>query len=110
MDVSFATRKFERELSDERAMKRAYGDRSDALRNRLFVLAAAQRLSDVPRGPPECFEQLKADRDEQFSVRLTRNWRLIFVADHNPVPRRKDGVIDLDQVTKVRLLEVVDPH
>jgi plasmid maintenance system killer protein len=99
MDLSFATRKFERELADERAMKRAYGERSPTLRNRLSVLAVVQKL-----------EQLTGDRDEQFSVRLTKNWRLVFVADHNPIPRRGDRGIDLDQVTAIRLLEVVDYH
>jgi toxin HigB-1 len=110
MDLSFATRKFERELADERSMKRAYGERSPALRNRLSVLAVAQKLSDIPKGPPDWLEQLTGDRDEQFSVKLTKNWRLVFAADHNPIPRRDDGGIDLDQVTAVKLLEVVDYH
>jgi len=91
-------------------MKKAYGDRSRALRNRLSVLAAAERLSDVPKGPPDWLEQLTGDRDEQFSVVLTKNWRLIFEVDHNPVPRRDDGGIDLGQVTAIRFVEVVDYH
>jgi len=110
MDFSFATRRLERELADERAMKRAYGERSRALQNRLSVLAVAQKLSDVPRGPPDWLEQLTGDRDERFSVVLTKNWRLIFEVDHNPIPRRDDGGIDLERVTAIRFIEVVDYH
>ena len=67
-------------------------------------------LRHLPKGPPDWLEQLTGDRDEQFSVSLTKNWRLVFVADHNPIPRRDDGGIDLEQVTAIRLLEVVDYH
>jgi toxin HigB-1 len=110
MDFSFATRRLRRELSDEGAMKRAYGERSRPLKNRLSVLAEAQSLAEVPRGPPDWLEQLKGDRDEQFSVVLTKNWRLIFEIDHDPIPRREDGGIALDRVTAIRFIEVVDYH
>jgi hypothetical protein len=62
--------------------------------------------SPVPRGPPDWLEQLKGDRDEQFSVVLTKNWRLIFEIDHDPIPRREDDGIALDKVTAIRFIEV----
>ena len=89
-------------------MKKGYRERSRALQNRLTTLAVADKLSDVPRGPPDWLEQLKGDRDEQFSVVLTRNWRLIFEIDHDPIPRLGDGGIDLEKVTAIRFIEVVD--
>jgi toxin HigB-1 len=110
MDFSFANRRLERELSDERAMNKAYGERARALRNRLTILTVAEKLSDVPRGPPDWLEQLKGERDEQFSVVLTKNWRLIFDVDQVPIPRLSDGGIDLDKVTAIRFIEVVDYH
>ena len=97
-------------VTDQSAMKRAYGERSKALQNRLSVLDEAENLAEVPHGPPDWLEQLKGDRDEQFSVVLTGNWRLIFEVDQDPIPRRKDGGIDLDKVTAIRFLEVVDYH
>jgi plasmid maintenance system killer protein len=110
MDFSFANRKLEKELSDERAMKKAYGERARALQNRLATLALAEKLSDVPMGPPDWLKQLKGDRDEQFSVVLTRNWRLIFEVGDDPIPRLDDGGIDLENVTAIRFIEVVDYH
>jgi toxin HigB-1 len=110
MDLSFATRKLQRELSDESAMKRAYGERSKPLQNRLSVLAAAGNLAEVPKGPPDWLEQLKGDRKKQFSVVLTKNWRLIFEVAQDPIPRREDGGIDLGKITAIRFIEVVDYH
>lgn len=110
MDFSFANRKLKRELSDEKTMKRAYGERARALQNRLVTLSAAEKLSDVPMTPPDWLEQLKGDRDEQFSVVLNKNWRLIFEIDHDPIPRLDGGGIDLEKVTAIRFIEVVDYH
>ena len=110
MDFSFANRKLEREFSDERLMNKAYGARARALQNRLATLEGAEKLSDVPKGPPDWLEQLKGDRDEQFSVVLTKNWRLIFEVNHDPTPRLTDGGIDLEKVIAIRLVEVVDYH
>jgi len=43
-------------------------------------------------------------------VVLTKNWRLIFEVDHDPIPRLDDGGIDLDKVSAIRFIEVVDYH
>jgi len=43
-------------------------------------------------------------------VVLTKNWRLIFEVDHDPIPRLDDGGIDLDMVSAIRFIEVVDYH
>src|SRR5712675_1332333 len=105
MDLSFASRKLEKEFSDEKALKKAYGERARALQNRLITLAVAERLSDVPKGSPDWLEQLKGDRDEQFSVVLTKNWRLIFEIDHDPIPHLGDGGIDFEKITAIRFTE-----
>ncbi|MDI3470719.1 MAG: hypothetical protein OJF62_002782 [Pseudolabrys sp.] len=91
-------------------MKRAYGERAQALKNRLTVLDAVEKLADVPKGPPDWLEQLTGNRDEQFSVVLNKNWRLIFEIDQNPIPRLPDGGIDLNSVTAICVIEVVDYH
>lgn len=110
MDFSFASGRLQKELSDEKSMRKAYGERTRALQNRLTTLAVVEKLSDVPRGSPDWLEQLKGDRDEQFSVVLTKNWRLIFKVDHDPIPRLRDNGIDLEKVTAIHLIEVVDYH
>lgn len=67
-------------------------------------------LSQVPTTPPERRHQLTGNRDEQYAVDIDRQHRLVFVPDHDPIPRRPDGGVDTDQVTAVVITEVIDYH
>lgn len=59
--------------------------------------------------PGDC-DQLTGDRSGQFAVHVTGPLRLVFVPDHEPVPRLDDGGIDQGAVTCIRILEIVDYH
>jgi proteic killer suppression protein len=80
------------------------------LQLRLAVLEAAASLSDVPVDPPERRHQLTQNRAGQFAVDAMYPYRLIFEPDHDPIPRQVDGGIDLDQVTAIVIVEIVDYH
>ena len=77
---------------------------------RMAVLRAARNLERVPTTPPERRHQLGGDRDEPFAVDLVHPYRLVFEANHEPVPRKDDGGIDAEQVTAITILDVVDCH
>ena len=77
---------------------------------RIGVLRNASTLSKVPTTRPERRHQLKGDRKEQFAVDLVHPFRLVFEPNHVPLPRKQDGGIDLEQVTAIKILEVVDYH
>ena len=81
-----------------------------AIMNRLAVLKAARALALVPTTPPERRHQLRGDRDEQFAVDLVHPRRLVFVPNHEPLPRRDDGGIDTEQVTAITIIAVLDYH
>ena len=46
----------------------------------------------------------------QFAVDLKHPYRLIFKPDHNPLPRKDDGGLDLTQITAIKILGVEDYH
>lgn len=105
MDFSFKGR-LKKQLSSEKEMLKAFGrERAKPLKLRLGVLARARTLADVPIDPPLRCHQLRGKRKGQFAVVLTGNWRLVF----EPDPPVK-GHVNLAEVRKVRLLEVVDYH
>ena len=111
MDISFGTRRLQKIFTKPGGLRRAYGTRNErAIKARLIVLDKAPNLSRVPTIPPERRHQLKGDRKEQFAVDLVHPYRLIFEADHEPVPRKDDGGIDVEQVTAITILEVSDYH
>ena len=77
---------------------------------RFAVLQDAETLSEVPATPPDRMHQLKGNRDEQFAVYLVHPYRLVFILDHEPLPRKEDGGIDLERVTAITIVEVTDYH
>lgn len=49
-------------------------------------------------------------RSGQLSVDLDHPYRLIFIPDHDPAPRREDGGLEWSQVTAIKILGVEDTH
>ena len=79
------------------------------MRRRLDDLDAADSLEDMRNVPGKC-EELKGDRKGQLSVRLDGGYRLIFVPEHDPIPRKSDGGLDWKRVTAIKVIEVEDYH
>ena len=110
IEISWANRKLEKSCSDDREGNRQWGaERWKVLRVRLASLRAAPTLADM-RGVPGNCHQLSADRAGEFAVDLRGPYRLIFEADHNPMPLLDDGGIDTTQVTDIRVKEVDNYH
>lgn len=110
MNISFADKKFEKACNDHKLLVKKEGAiRARKLRQRLDDLAAAATL-DVMRHLPGRFHELTGDRAGQFALDLDHPYRLIFVPDHNPVPRKADSGIDWTAVTAVRIIGVEDYH
>lgn len=77
---------------------------------RLAALRSAQTLAMVPATPPERRHLLSGGRRGQYAVDLVHPYRLVFEPAHDPVPRTTDGGIDIDRVTAITIMEVVDYH
>ena len=77
---------------------------------RMMLLAAAPSMKEVPTSKPERCHALKGDRKNQFAVDLKHPFRLVFVPDHDPIPRTRDGGIELKSVIKIKILNVEDYH
>jgi len=110
MNINFSTNKLQRELSDERAMTRAYGERARKLRLRLDLLKNAVTLSDISHQPPPRRHELTGDWAGHFAVDIQQNWRLIFYPNHSPVPLLQDGGMDLSKITAITIVAIVDYH
>ncbi|MEQ9247359.1 MAG: system killer suppression protein [Nitratireductor sp.] len=110
MDFDFASRKLGKQLSSDSEIQKAFGGLARAIKLRLAVLRAARTLAEVPRVPPERCHELKGNRSGCFAVNVSRNQRLIFRPDHDPVPRKADMGIDLQMVTAILIEGVEDYH
>ena len=111
MDIAFRTRKLQKAFTAADTFQRAYGaPMARVIMMRMAVLRAARNLGLVPNTPPDRRHQLVGDRDEKFAVDLVHPYRLVFEANHEPLPRKDDGGIDTAQVTAITVLDVVDYH
>jgi plasmid maintenance system killer protein len=111
MLVNFGNRRLATDCSFDRQRQRRFGaERGRKIQLRLSQLVAAASIAELMTLPGARCHQLTGDRDEQFSVDLDGPYRLIFEVDIDPVPRRKDGGIDLDSVDAVVVIEIKDTH
>ncbi len=111
MDIAFARQKLEKTFNSETALKKAFGDRmAMVIVLRMEMLSHARTLGMVPVTKPDRRHPLKGNRAGQYAVDLVYPKRLVFEPNHNPMPRKKDGGIDTDQVTAITVIEVIDYH
>ena len=111
MKVEIVTRRLTELLNSEREMRKRYGQRmSKVIARRLAVLRNAPNLAAVPTNKPERRHPLKGRRVGQQAVDLVHPYRLVFTPAHEPLPKHPDGDLDAEQVTAIRIIEVVDYH
>jgi proteic killer suppression protein len=111
MEIVFASRKLERASNDEREGDRMWGrENARKVRQRLVELSAADTLAVVVKLPAARLHVLKGDRKGQYAVDVKHPFRLIFEPAHDPIPKKDDGGVDLEKITRIRVLEIRDYH
>ena len=111
MEVTFRNHRLQRTFNSDKALRRAYGDDvARRIQMRLAVLKNAANLARVPSTPPARCHALSQNRKGQYAVDLDKRNRIVFIPNHDPVPIKEDGGVDLASVTSITILEVVDYH
>jgi proteic killer suppression protein len=89
------------------AEKKLGSDCAKKLRTRLSDLDAAIHVRELIAGHPHPLER---DRLGQFAVNLTGGKRLVFVPDHEPIPKDNQGNIDWSQIINITIVFIGDYH
>lgn len=111
MDIFFKNNKLAKIMNEEANLRKEYGAKNGReIRLRLAVLAAASSLADVPRVPPDRCHPLSGKYKDCFAVDGHHPHRIVFTPAHDPLPRKPDGGLDLQKITAITILEVVDYH
>lgn len=76
----------------------------------MAVLRAAPSLDHVPPTKPIRRHPLLGKRSGEFAIDLKHPFRLILEPDHDPIPKKGDGSVDLERITAIRILRVEDYH
>jgi len=93
----------------EDSARRTWPATSRLILRRLAELAAATTLADLRNAPGRC-HPLRGQRRGQYALHTSGRERLVFEPLHNPLPILADGGLDLERVTVVRVIEIVDYH
>ena len=111
MEIHFNQRKLAKVLNSHQEIIRKYGqDNGKKIMQRLGELKAADNLEQISYLPPPARHELVGDRKGQYAVYAKHPWRIVFVPFHSPIPVKEDGGVDLNKVTKILILEIVDYH
>ncbi|WP_338818894.1 type II toxin-antitoxin system RelE/ParE family toxin [Neomoorella thermoacetica] len=110
MDIYFSNKRLQKACDLKEATKLWGSENAKKLYQRLTELFVANNLSEISCLPQARCHELKGRRKGQFAVDLKHPFRLIFVPANNPVPRKKDGGIDLNRVTAICIIGVEDYH
>lgn len=79
MIISFKCKKTERLFNGEHVS--AFSGFKRQAEKRLRILDAAETLGALQALPSNRFESLSGDRSEQYSIRVTMQWRVCFTWD-----------------------------
>ena len=109
MDILFKSRSLSRNCNSLEKARKKWGEECGTLVvRRLGEMSVAEHLGIVRSLPQAGCHPLTGNRSGQFSVKLKHPHRLVFTPANDPVPLKDDGGIDLERVTIVRIVEVVD--
>ncbi len=111
MEIVFKTKKQAKILNSHTGLVKKYGEKlTRKIELRLSALESSATLADVPVTKPIRCHQLTENRKGQFAVDVSPNERLTFQPNHDPVPQKEDGGIDLSRVTKILIIDIEDYH
>lgn len=110
MNLAYKTNKWEKSLTDPRAIQKTYGTMAKRVAQRMAQLNAAGNLAELMTYPAANCHPLTGDRSGEWAVDLSGNYRLIFEINHDPIPVKDDGAVDAILVTDIRILETTDYH
>lgn len=91
-------------------MQKAFGTMAKKVNQRMMELKSSPNLEVMKTIPAANCHELTGDRKGEFAVDISRNFRLIFEPDHNPVPLKDDKSIDCIKVTDIQILGTEDYH
>ena len=110
MEISYKSRKLEKQLTDPREMAKSFGQLAVKIKMRLKNLTDADNLAIMRTIPAARFHELTGDRKGELAVDVSRNYRMIFESSHDPIPKKDDGGLNWEEVTKIQINEIEDYH
>lgn len=92
------------------AIKQAFGTMAKKVQSRLDEMIAAPNLEILMQIPAANCHPLSGDKNGEWALTISANYRMIFEINHDPVPRKRTGEIETMKVTDLGIIETIDYH
>lgn len=97
-------------MTDPREMAKSFGQMARKVNQRLKDLSTADNLAMMRTLPAARCHELTGNRKGKLAVDISGNFRLIFEPNHVPIPKKDDGGLNWESVTKIHILDIEDYH
>lgn len=109
MNITYSS-KIRKKLSSPSGIKMAFGTMAKKVQSRLDEITASPNLKVLMQIPAANCHALSGDRDGEWALNISANHRMIFVINHDPIPRKDNGEIETIEVVDIRIIETTDYH
>ena len=110
MNLTYKSNKLKKILTDAREIQKVYGTMAKKVSQRMEQLHTASSLAELISLPATECHALTGNRDGEWAVSISGNYRLIFENNQNPTPVTDEGSVNTILVTDIRILETTDYH
>lgn len=104
MVIHYSSNKEEKILTNERLIKKYYGNDFLRIANRLSEIRAVNNLSEIPEVPPPRRHKLKGDLHNCWGIDYSKNFRIIVE------PYGEYDVNDLKTIVQIKIVSLEDYH
>ena len=91
-------------------MAKSFGKLAVKVKMRLKNLTDADNLAIMRTIPAARCHELTGDHKSELAVDISGNYRMIFEPSHDPIPKKDDGGLNWEEVTKIQINEIEDYH
>ena len=110
MEITYKSRKLEKQLTDPREMLKSFGQLAVKIKMRLKNLKDVDNLAVMRTIPAARCHELTGDRKGELAVDVSGNYRMIFEPNHEPIPQKVHGGLNWELVNKIQINEIEDYH
>lgn len=110
MEIFYASNKLKKQFSSASEIKKAFGGMAKKIAMRLDEMKSAPNLAVLQQIPQAQCHSLAGDRNGQWAVSISGNYRIIFTIGHDPVPVTDEGLIATILITDIIISGTEDYH
>jgi proteic killer suppression protein len=110
VEISYKSRKLEKQLTDPRELARSFGQLAGKIKMRLKNLKDVDNLAMMRTIAAARCHELSGNRKGELAVDVSGNYQMIFRPLHDPMPKKEDGGLNWEEVFKIQIIEIEDYH